>query len=200
MPEVSDADVAAMAASAVALKLPTFWPSKPALWFSQIEAQFMLKRITQDVTKHVHLITSLSDDVTTRVSDILISPPETGRYEALKKRLLQTNTLSNDDRAARILDFGPLGADRPSARMDAMLTLIPDEEQPGFLFKEIFLRQFPPEIRSHIKNRDFIDLREIARAADKHWPTDGSSIQALRRPSPSEYITKAMDLCQYHEK
>ncbi|QQP39889.1 Uncharacterized protein FKW44_013744 [Caligus rogercresseyi] len=93
MPEVSDADVAAMAASAVALKLPTFWPSKPAVWFSQIEAQFTLKGITQDVTKHAHLITSLSDDVATRVSDLLISPPETGRYEALKKRLLQTYTL-----------------------------------------------------------------------------------------------------------
>ncbi|QQP34595.1 Uncharacterized protein FKW44_022536 [Caligus rogercresseyi] len=82
MPEVSDADVASMAASAVALKLPTFWPSKPAVWFSQIEAQFTLKGITQDVTKHAHLITSLSDDVATRVSDLLISPPLRSSQEA----------------------------------------------------------------------------------------------------------------------
>ena len=41
-------------ANAVALKLPSFWTSQPAVWFIQAEAQFTLRNITADETKYAY--------------------------------------------------------------------------------------------------------------------------------------------------
>ena len=38
--------------NAVAIKLPTFWTAQPNIWFTQAEAQFHIKNVTQDITKY----------------------------------------------------------------------------------------------------------------------------------------------------
>jgi hypothetical protein len=35
----------------VGIRVPPFWPEKPAVWFAQLEGQFALPNITQDATK-----------------------------------------------------------------------------------------------------------------------------------------------------
>ena len=45
--------------SAVAVKLPPFWPDKTALWFAQADAQFVIKNITASKTKYAHAMTML---------------------------------------------------------------------------------------------------------------------------------------------
>ena len=50
--ELRDTEVAAYA-----IKISPFWPSDLMLWFEQVEAQFMLRGITAQLTKfhHVHV-------------------------------------------------------------------------------------------------------------------------------------------------
>ena len=69
--------------NAVALKLPTFWTSQPEVWLAQAEAQFALRGITADQTKYYYIIAALDQPTTTRLLDLISSPPEDDKYGAL---------------------------------------------------------------------------------------------------------------------
>ena len=47
----------------VSLKLPPFWQEDPALWFHQMEAQFAIKGITQQLTKYHYIVGSLAPEI-----------------------------------------------------------------------------------------------------------------------------------------
>ena len=77
-PPVSDPTLAT-----VSLKLPTFWPADPELWFAQVDAQFRTKRITSQVTKFEHVIATLDPQYAAEVRDIILKPPDTDPYDRL---------------------------------------------------------------------------------------------------------------------
>lgn len=81
-------------AYAATIKLPDFWQHNPWAWFQHIEAQFLLRGITQDVTKYFHVVASLDTATTARTMQLLEAPPATGKYTALKAFLLQLYELS----------------------------------------------------------------------------------------------------------
>ena len=78
---------------AVTLKLPPFWTTQPRSWFTQAEAQFIIRGIINDDTKY-YILASLDQDTATRLLDLLENPPEDGKYQAIKARLLDTFGLS----------------------------------------------------------------------------------------------------------
>ena len=45
--------------AAVSLKLPTFWSTQPKSWFCQAEAQFAIRKISEDETKYYYVIAAL---------------------------------------------------------------------------------------------------------------------------------------------
>jgi hypothetical protein len=59
----------------VAVRLPPFWPDRPAVWFAQAEAQFELAAITSERTKFNCVISHLDHRHAAEVEDIT-SPPE----------------------------------------------------------------------------------------------------------------------------
>ena len=128
-------------ANAVSIKLPQFWPQQAAVWFVQAEAQFVIKGVTNDLTKYSYVTAALDQDTATRVLDILTNPPASNKYQTLKDRLIDTYKLSEREAASKILDIGGLGDSKPSELLDKMLALVPPDSEPGFLFKEVFLRQ-----------------------------------------------------------
>jgi hypothetical protein len=44
----------------VAVRLPTFWPDRLAVWFAQAEAQFELADITRQRTKLKYVVSQLN--------------------------------------------------------------------------------------------------------------------------------------------
>jgi len=150
-------------AASVALKLPTFWAEQPIIWFTQAESQFALKGIVSDDTKYHHIIASLDQQTATRIIDFLQHPPTQEKYNSLKSRLLQTYTLSEYERAGRLLHSSELGDEKPSVLMDRMLALLQNGETPCFLFKRIFLERLPEDIRAPLVGLIKEDCREIAK-------------------------------------
>ena len=71
----------------IAIKLPLFWPSDPAIWFAQGEAQFATRGITSETTNFHHIIIALSPEIAVEVRDILLQPPFENPYMALKEAL-----------------------------------------------------------------------------------------------------------------
>ena len=89
--------------NAVAVKLPDFWVSNPAAWFAQAEAQFGLRTITGDQTKFWYVVSALDTDTATRITCFLDHPPSTEKYPAIKRLLLATFELKEEERAERLL-------------------------------------------------------------------------------------------------
>ena len=72
----------------VAVRLPPFWPDRPALWFAQAEAQFKFASITNKKTKFNYIISQLDHRFAAEVEDIITSPSE-NPFEKLKTDILR---------------------------------------------------------------------------------------------------------------
>lgn len=172
--------------SAVSLKLPTFWPQQPEVWIAQAEAQFSLRGITAEETKYMYVVSSLDQETAVRLLDIIKKRPATKPYETIKKRLLGTFTPSEYDRAGQLLHMSPLGDHKPSYMMDRMLALM-GEEEPGFLFRRLFLERLPERIRTVLVHSGIKDPRQLADAADRlhdsFQSTDASAEHSINKVS-----------------
>lgn len=190
---------------AVAIKLPTFWTAQPNVWFTQAEAQFHIKNITQDSTKYYYLISALDQATASRIIDVLQSPPADGLYNNLKKKLLDTFSLSRRDRASKLLHLSGLGDRKPSELMDEILALL-DGHKPCLLAEQIFLEQLPEDIRMQIADSDFADPRALALRADiLSLAKQQSAAHTIHRVSTQKddskrNFTRQQDWCFYHAK
>ena len=100
--------VSGAAVESVVIKLPMFDPLNPELWFVQCEAQFELKNVTVDQSKHYHVVASLDLVIQQRLKATLMSPPVAEKFN-LKQVLLVMNGLLDEQKAEKILDAGSLG-------------------------------------------------------------------------------------------
>ena len=89
-------------ASAVALKLPTFWRDEPTIWFEQVEASFTTKGIIADQTKRDYVLAAL-DDTALEVKQAIISPPIADKYDALKTALINAFDCTQEQKDAELL-------------------------------------------------------------------------------------------------
>ncbi|XP_050546076.1 uncharacterized protein LOC126908208 [Daktulosphaira vitifoliae] len=106
-----------------AFKIPTFWRTNPELWFKQIESVFYTTRITADASKFHHVVSSMESEILAQVSDIILNPPETKMYEALKTRLIERFSESEQCRLKKLLTEVELGDRKPSHFLSEMRQL-----------------------------------------------------------------------------
>jgi len=192
--------------NAVAIKLPTFWTAQPTVWFAQAEAQFNIRNVTQDSTKYYYVVSALDQATAARVVDELSHPPETGKYENLKTKLLNTFGLTRRDRAARLLHLNDIGDRKPSELMDEILSLL-DGHKLCLLAEQIFLEHLPEAIRMQISDNEFGEPQTLAIRADGLWlALQQSATQSINKLAPREVETRKTktaphrDWCFYHVK
>ena len=183
-----DAERAARAAT-VSVKLPPFWPTDTELWFVQAEAQFRNRGITAEKTKFDYVVSMLDVRTARRVMDIIKTPPTASPYTALKTRLSKAFELSDSEKVDRILEMDGLGDRTPSQCLSDMLLLVPQAvaQDPGPFFRQIFLKQLPSDVRTHLAQTTktgttLAILRELAADADKYFSSTGSRIASVSSP------------------
>ena len=164
----------------VSVKLPDFWTEDPDLWFLHAEAAFRNAQITQSITKFDHIVQKLPQKIMVSVRGLIMGSAASSEtpYEDLKAKLVSSYTLSRCQKVSKLIHHPGLGDRRPTALMDAMLALLPEDEKPGCLFQGLFLERLPVEMRDHLVSRDFKNPSDMALYADSLWdarkaiPTD----------------------------
>ena len=75
----------------------------------------------------------------------------------------------------------PLSGDqKPSHLMNKMLALLQEDFKPGFIFRGLFLRRLPAEVRAHLLQEDIADPRALGlKAEELYHSLVSSSVNVL---------------------
>ena len=161
----------------VAFKAPAFWHSDAQIWFAQIESQFIFAGITQDSTKFHAVVAALDAKVLNCVRDIILNPPATEAYPALKSRILSFYDQSESAKLNKLLTDLQLGDQRPSQLLCEMEGL-----NAGQISKEalrtIWLQRLPHNVRQILSvcSDEISDLDKLAKIADKVYEGSGGAV------------------------
>lgn len=150
----------------VGVRIPPFYPTKPAIWFAQIEGQFAIANITSDATKFYHVISQLEPPYADEVEDIIISPPSTNKYEKLKSELIRRLSASKDKKIKQLLIHEELGERTPSQFLRHLRHLAGQGVPDDFL-QSIWASRLPTNTQTIIASQINTPLDDLAELADK---------------------------------
>ena len=161
----------------VAIRVPPFWKPDPALWFFKIEAQFRYSAITADQTKYDAVVASIDAEILSQVFDVVRSPPAEGKYEMLKKRLIDAFADTENQQIRKLLTEQELGDLRPSQLLTKMRTLAGTKVNDDFL-KTLWLQRLPVNSQT-ILSASGDKLDNLSAMADRIWETNPISINKI---------------------
>ncbi|XP_037877338.1 uncharacterized protein K02A2.6-like [Bombyx mori] len=145
------------------LRIPPFWPEKPAIWFAQIEGQFAVMRITDDATKFYHILSTLDRQYAAEVEDILTGPPD---YNRLKDELIKRLSVSRENKVKQLLMHEQLGSRKPSQFLRHLQHLAGPGIPEDFV-KTIWTSRLPTGLQPIIASQSSLSLDALAELADR---------------------------------
>ncbi|XP_046976455.1 uncharacterized protein LOC124542561 [Vanessa cardui] len=177
----SQNDAVELASVTVSSRIPDFQHDQPRLWFVQCDAILRPQKLSDD-TKFNLIVTKLSKDVIQQVSDILLSPPETNKFETLKTRLLAVYEESETSKFQKLISGMDLGDQNPSQLLRRMRDLargkIPDDT-----LLIMWQGHLPASVRAVLAVSEVKDLEKLAAMADKVMETSSpANISAIQTP------------------
>ena len=150
----------------VGIRVPPFYPEKPALWFAQLESQFVLASITTDSTKFHYAMGQLDPVYAGEVEDIITSPPETDKYIKLKTELIKRLSASREKRTRQLLTHEELGDRKPSQFLRHLRHLAGPGVPEEFL-QTIWASRLPSSTQSIVASQSRATLEDLADLADR---------------------------------
>lgn len=194
MPDTSDATsnllgtAEASQLARIAVKPPPFWRKDPALWFLQLDAQFKLGSVKTDETMFYTAVSALDAEVLQSVRDIVLNPPATDKYPALKQKLIATFTDSENVKLKQLLQDLQLGDMRPTQLLGKMRDLSAGNFQDNVL-KSLWMSRLPSNTQA-ILAASSEPLPKLAELADKiHELVAPAHIQEVQS-TPSASISE----------
>lgn len=79
---------ASVALTRIAVDLPDFWMSDPTTWFAHTESLFAFAGVNKDEIKYLHVVAKLDLSGMRHIADLVKQSPATGKYDAIKERLI----------------------------------------------------------------------------------------------------------------
>ncbi|KAJ8974393.1 hypothetical protein NQ317_011236 [Molorchus minor] len=132
----------------VSLRVPPFWSEKVALWFLQLEAQFLVAGIKQDSTKFGPPRQSTNGGI------IRLE----GKYEAIKGELIKRLSDSSSQRLRKLLESEELGLAEKN---------VPDE-----FIKTLWMNRLSTSTQRVFAVSTELPLTHLAELADRVEPRD----------------------------
>ncbi|XP_047037600.1 uncharacterized protein LOC124642896 [Helicoverpa zea] len=146
-------------------RLPPFWRQNPRLWFAQFEAAVAASKLG-DEQKFNLVVPLLGCNNLELITDLILEPPATGKYQTLKERLIATFQESDDRQLQKLLSGLELGDQKPSHLLRRMRDLggkLLSQEA----LKVMWLKQLPAYVRFVLSINTESSLETIAAMADK---------------------------------
>ncbi|XP_064468589.1 uncharacterized protein LOC135380818 [Ornithodoros turicata] len=171
--------------NAVSIKIPPFWHADHILRFANIEAQFILRGITAQLTKFYHVIGALGPDEAAEVRDIITVPPADHPYGALKTALTRRTAASEQECIKQLLTAEVLGDRKPSQLLCRMQQLLSDRASAldDSILRKLFLQRLPNTVRMILTTSTVASLEALAEMADKIMDIAPPAISAVS-PQP----------------
>lgn len=177
--------------SRISVRPPPFWRENPALWFKQLESQFYTNGITVSDTKFHIAVSALDTAIISQVSDVVMNPPNTGKYEKLKQQLQNRFADSDELRFRKLLSSLTLGDRKPSHLWREMKELAGDNNVNEQMLKSLWLQRLPTQSQA-ILSTDDGDVDRLIILADKVHDIYGSrEVNALAQQQPGNSSTSS---------
>ncbi|XP_042143669.1 uncharacterized protein LOC120847150 isoform X2 [Ixodes scapularis] len=143
--------------------------SLPSSFHKNVEAQFLLHRITSQATKYLHVVSSLPAEVADELEDILAAAPTSNQYDNLKAAILARKTTSERSCLQHLLNMKELGNQRPSRLLRRMRQLLGDATSNAetSLLRELFLQRLPHNMVVVLAASEDMPLERLADLADR---------------------------------
>lgn len=167
----------------VGVRVPPFYPQRPALWFAQLESQFVLSNVTTDSTKYHYALSQLDPTYAAEVEDIISDTVSQNKYERLKTELIKRLSASRDRKVKQLLTHEELGDRKPSQFLRHLKQLAGPDIPEDFM-RTIWTSRLPSSTQSIIASQAKTPLDELAELADK--------IHDVVAPSPQVAATAAV--------
>ena len=152
----------------LSVKLPTFWPDMPEVWFAQAEANFRARRITSQKSKFNLVVVALDADTLKGVLDLIEQEPDEESYDRLKARLVQAYKLSTVDKVKQCMELPPLADESPIKLADQMIALTRDATAEDIV-KAMFLLKLPESVRKTMWAEPLKEWTQMKARANGLW-------------------------------
>jgi hypothetical protein len=148
----------------VSIRVLPFWPEKRAMWFMQLEGQFALLNITQDVTKFYYIISQLDNIYVSEVEDVITNFPPTGCYDRIKAELIGCLSLSDKQHVCLSLMYEEMW--RPTQFLHHLQPLASLSVPSDFL-RTLWTNCLPPNIQVITATQAQVALNDVTHVAYK---------------------------------
>lgn len=170
------------------IKIPPFWPEKPAIWFAQVEGQFSISKISDQETKFYMVLGNLDRQYAAEVEDILTGPPN---YERLKSELIKRLSVSRENKVKQLLMHEELGNRKPSQFLRHLQHLAGPKVPEDFL-KTIWTSRLPTSMQPIIASQPTLTVDALAELADRihDIAPQTHQVSAAATSSPIDELTR----------
>lgn len=158
-----------MSAITMTSRIPDFWTDQPRIWFVQFEAIIKPQKLSDDA-KYQLVITKLEKSAVQQITDILLSPPATEKYDTIKSRLLAIYEESETRQVQKLIGEMDLGEQRPSQLLRRMRDLARGKVMDDTLMV-LWQNHLPAAVRAVLTVANTKDLVTLASIADKVMET-----------------------------
>ena len=182
--EIKEADNDVLEAN-ISLRLPDFNLRNPRVWFHQIDALFVTRRIKSEQTKYLYVIQVLPEDVANEVDDLLENIPPSQPYTILREAILTRMGHSKTKMLRELLNNVELGDRTPSQLLRHMRSLLNGRTLEDSILTQLWLDKLPTDMSRLLAG--FVEdhkLEQLTKMADKvHETYPSRSVSAVSQLS-----------------
>lgn len=173
----------------VGLRIPPLWRDKMRGWFAHFEA-IMASQKKGDLAMYELVLGVLERQDVDEIYDLLLRPPTTHKYQAIKARLLEVYEDSEQRNVQRVIAGMEIGDLKPSQLLRRMQNLAGDHLS-EITLRGMWLNQLPANISSILAISEKSSLAEVALMADKmmdqHSQREISAVNQHRQQLPEAF-------------